>query len=700
MFDLADNVYYSKKLLLKSCESISSFWDPNQKSFIRNSISFDSFFPTATFHGLSALMECGYDFEKGEFTNLNLKTKSLVSLEDFLLIFKNNQSTNNNLWIKTILGKSSHTIDKAEKKDYTPRVAIVLERVLASLNESNHVDRVSKIEDNLKFARELIEGFCDLEKSDKFFPEPGISPLPLLNLALCIKYYNSLSKKLNLNDKFDRKTINNLNKLVLGHLNFHMARFNDDYEPSFDPISLTISLYSATILSPEIKYTSFFNSCLKVIVENQNSSGCWPAGVSISFSVTGDVVQLPSVQIATFITEAIVDNNLLIHFDRNRKDTLNIVLPALRRFAKYLEMTFQENIMVKGKELKGWSSDRIGRKDFVETWITGQSCRFLLRLWLIEKAVLRSSSIEKLGLLSFKGSGADPYDSELLWKKNIVEPDNITKPSQSIFEGYISPILNQKKTNDFISRPAKDKMSFIIFGPPGSGKTYFVEQLAESLDWPLIELSPGHFIKNGLELIESTTKEIFDLLSNINHAVVLFDECDELFRSRDEDQSQTRTILSFATASMLPKLQKLHDKGDIILVLGTNYLHRIDSAVRRPGRFDDIYLFDRPDFNSRKQHIKNYFSREDIDFKEEKIEALAKSTNFFNIKEIFKSCKFKEAIEDNTVEDYKNWCATTGLSELEEARFNDKIKDRIRKRWEITPEILEEWKKNQQSLKS
>ena len=44
----------------------------------------------------------------------------------------------------------------------------------------------------------------------------------------------------------------------------------------------------------------------------------------------------------------------------------------------------------------------------------------------------------------------------------------------------------------------------------------------------------------------------------------------------------------------------LNDDGRIVLFLGTNFLHTMDAAVRRPGRFDEILLLDRPDVDARR----------------------------------------------------------------------------------------------------
>jgi len=110
-------------------------------------------------------------------------------------------------------------------------------------------------------------------------------------------------------------------------------------------------------------------------------------------------------------------------------------------------------------------------------------------------------------------------------------------------------------------------------------------------------LSPGIFIEKGLEYIEAQANSIFSRLQKLSQTIVLFDECDELFRDRRplEAADQTREITAFVTASMLPKLQNLHDTRNVLFFICTNQIRTMDKAVTRGGRIDYVIGIGYPD---------------------------------------------------------------------------------------------------------
>lgn len=121
----------------------------------------------------------------------------------------------------------------------------------------------------------------------------------------------------------------------------------------------------------------------------------------------------------------------------------------------------------------------------------------------------------------------------------------------------------------------------------------------------MVNLSPASFLDQGLEAIERRAREVFADLHALSRAVVILDEADELFRKRRPlpETESVRGVAAFITASMLPRLQDLHDRGRIVLFICTNFLSSIDGAMRRVGRVDHLIAVPPPDEKQRQQMI-------------------------------------------------------------------------------------------------
>lgn len=138
--------------------------------------------------------------------------------------------------------------------------------------------------------------------------------------------------------------------------------------------------------------------------------------------------------------------------------------------------------------------------------------------------------------------------------------------------------------------------SAILFGPPGASKTTLARGVAVSLGWDYVELHSSHFVAEGIQAVQRTADRIFVQLMELDHAVVLFDEPDELVREREGTPD---AFGRFLTTSMLPKLALLWTRRRIIYFVATNHIEYFDAAIVRSERFDVLVFVPLPSFQKK-----------------------------------------------------------------------------------------------------
>ena len=218
-------------------------------------------------------------------------------------------------------------------------------------------------------------------------------------------------------------------------------------------------------------------------------------------------------------------------------------------------------IIKEGKTKIGWYPE-YERDRTPKSWTTGHTLIFLKRYCekisgLIEKEASKSVSAE------------DSADFKKGWG--------------DLMESYGLKEIIKKYTIDEIDRRGDSKYrSMVLFGPPGTGKSTVGKALAKELEWGYVELTPGLFLDEGNDKIISKLNRIFKRLVKLKKTVIFFDEVDQLVEKREGKQS------SWIVTSILPELQKLRDQKDIIFILATNHVEKVDDAIMRLGRIDMV----------------------------------------------------------------------------------------------------------------
>ncbi|QEC67137.1 AAA family ATPase [Panacibacter ginsenosidivorans] len=139
----------------------------------------------------------------------------------------------------------------------------------------------------------------------------------------------------------------------------------------------------------------------------------------------------------------------------------------------------------------------------------------------------------------------------------------------------------------------------LMYGPPGCGKTFLAKATAGEIDAKFITLGLHDILDMWMGNSEKNLHEVFQAARKNTPCVLFIDEVDALGASRsDMRTSAMRQIIN----QFLAELDGVKDSNEGVLILAaTNAPWSVDSAFRRPGRFDRVIFVAPPDEESRKE---------------------------------------------------------------------------------------------------
>ena len=170
----------------------------------------------------------------------------------------------------------------------------------------------------------------------------------------------------------------------------------------------------------------------------------------------------------------------------------------------------------------------------------------------------------------------------------------LEKLKENIRMNIIYPFQNPDL---FRSYGKKTGGGILLYGPPGTGKTFIAQATAGECNAHFISLDIHRILDMYIGQSEKNLHELFETARRHAPTIIFIDELDAIGGARQQTQSSHSRAL---TNQLLNELDGFHSDNRDILVLGaTNTPWFVDSALRRPGRFDRVLFVAPPDLEAR-----------------------------------------------------------------------------------------------------
>jgi transitional endoplasmic reticulum ATPase len=133
----------------------------------------------------------------------------------------------------------------------------------------------------------------------------------------------------------------------------------------------------------------------------------------------------------------------------------------------------------------------------------------------------------------------------------------------------------------------------LLYGPPGCGKTHLARATAGEIQAGFVNVNVNDILDMWLGGSEKNLNQFFNRARRNAPCVLFFDEVDALAASRNDLKHSGAKQLINQFLSELDGVQ--YSNEGVLILAATNAPWHIDSAFRRPGRFDRIMFVPPPD---------------------------------------------------------------------------------------------------------
>lgn len=170
------------------------------------------------------------------------------------------------------------------------------------------------------------------------------------------------------------------------------------------------------------------------------------------------------------------------------------------------------------------------------------------------------------------------WDSEM---RRRPRPASSVLLQQGVLEDLIADVEKFVKSEKwYIDRGIPYRRGFLLYGPPGNGKSSAVVAVASELklDICIVNLGTSNMGDDGLMTLMSSVPQ---------HAILLMEDIDCVFEHREGTEDKDSKI---TFSGLLNALDGVAASEGRVLFMTTNHIEKLDPALIRPGRCDQRLL--------------------------------------------------------------------------------------------------------------
>ncbi|BBZ45230.1 hypothetical protein MPRM_25110 [Mycobacterium parmense] len=155
---------------------------------------------------------------------------------------------------------------------------------------------------------------------------------------------------------------------------------------------------------------------------------------------------------------------------------------------------------------------------------------------------------------------------------------------------------------------AVDK-GLLLTGAPGTGKTTLAKAIAKECGIKFVIASAAAWQSAGaLDVHLRAMRTCFAEARRYAPAILFIDELDSI-GSRERLEGSAEQYQTEVINALLEEIQGIESTGSVIVIGATNYLEKVDPALRRAGRLDQVVEIPLPNIKSLASIFDHYLSR-------------------------------------------------------------------------------------------